>query len=286
MRIILTRGIPASGKTTWAEQYVRKNQNFRNINRDDLRFMLFGRPYKFTKTREKSVTEAQFGLAELFLENGNDVIISDTNLNPKTVNKWKEFAKELRIKVEFQDFMDVSVDECIKRDLNRLDSVGEKVIRRMYDSYMKNTKNQYEGDTSLPNAVIFDIDGTLALMNGRSPFDWDRVKEDSLNIPVFEMYRLYKDAGYKIIILSGRDGVCKELTEEWLEENGITYDEFYIRDEGNTEKDSIIKERIFDNYIGNRYNVCMVVDDRPQVCRMWRQKGLFLSQIADPYDEF
>ena len=45
LKIIITRGIPGSGKTTWAKDVVKENSNYIRINRDDLRIMLIGKWY-------------------------------------------------------------------------------------------------------------------------------------------------------------------------------------------------------------------------------------------------
>ena len=84
-----------------------------------------------------------------------------------------------------------------------------------------------------------------------------------------------------IIVLTGRDGSCKQLTIDWLTDNGIVYDEIYTRAEGDERKDSIIKRELFDNHIRGRYNVEFVLDDRNQVVEMWRQMGLKCLQVAE-----
>ena len=136
---------------------------------------------------------------------------------------------------------------------------------------------KYTPPEGKPKAFIFDVDGTLAKMNNRSPFDWLRVKEDLLNIPVFNVYKALRPS-YKIIIFTGRDGVCADLTLEWLKENGIEFDVFKSRPEGNTEKDSIVKTAMF-NEIKDQYEICGIFDDRDQVVRMWRSLGLTCFQV-------
>jgi predicted kinase len=282
MRIVLTRGLPASGKSTWTNSYLKKNPDYRNVNRDDLRNMVFGVPYKFSKEREKAVTAAQEDLAKMYLDQGKSVIVSDTNLNPKAVNRWKDIGAAYKAPVDFQDFTDVSPQECIKRDLKRANSVGSEVIMRMYNSYLKPEMRQYVPDQELPGAVLYDLDGTLALMDGkRSPYDWSKVGVDSVDPHVKEALLMYREKGYKIILLSGRDGICKGDTMVWLRDNEIPYDEFFIRPEGNSENDAIIKERIFWEDIAPKYNVGLSFDDRNRVVDMWRSIGLKCFQCAD-----
>lgn len=136
----------------------------------------------------------------------------------------------------------------------------------------------YEFDINNPSAFIFDIDGTLAERKGRGPYHWARVKNDSVKECVKEILMCLRNRGHKIIIFTGRDGCCEDLTKEWLEENQIPYDHFDIRPEGNTEKDSIVKKRMFDK-IKDKYAVLGVFDDRDQVVEMWRSLGLQCFQV-------
>ena len=130
-------------------------------------------------------------------------------------------------------------------------------------------------------AVIFDIDGTVALMNGqRSPYDWHKVEINDLNTPVYEAYKAYKAQGFKIIFCTGRDGSCEQETKNWLAEYGFEYDDFYMRPEGDMRKDSIIKKEFLGNILA-KYYVLFVMDDRKQVVDMWRSEGLACFQVAD-----
>lgn len=133
----------------------------------------------------------------------------------------------------------------------------------------------------MKKAIIVDIDGTLAKMNGRSPFEWMRVGEDLPNEPICNLVRSLQRSGHTIIIFSGRDECCKELTLQWLLQNEIYYEEIYMRPEGNNEKDAIIKKRLYDQFISHRYDIEFVLDDRDQVVDMWRnQIGLTCLQVA------
>src|SRR5689334_11363711 len=98
----------------------------------------------------------------------------------------------------------------------------------------------------LQRCYIFDIDGTLAIRGDRSPFEWNKVGLDKPNESVVSTYRLLYYGASEMsayaplfFIFSGRDSVCREETEKWLDELFITYDELYMRAEGDTRKDSI-----------------------------------------------
>jgi len=275
-KIYLTKGLPASGKTTWAEDAVLiSDGTIININKDDLREMLHAN--KSTKYRESFVILAQEALTKLAFEKGHDVIWSDTNLNPIHEKR----ARALSDCVEIVDFTHVSVNECISRDRNRAKSVGEKAIREQYNKWLRKAPVLLEQDETKPKAIIVDLDGTLAHMSGRSPFEWHRVGEDSCDETVAEIVRLHNDVGYKILIVSGRDSVCKDISEKWLDDNNIPNDFIFMRPEGDSRKDSIIKLELFNNYIRGNWNVKFVLDDRRQVVDVWRDLGLKCLQVAE-----
>jgi|SaaInlStandDraft_4_1057021.scaffolds.fasta_scaffold38035_2 predicted kinase len=280
-RVIVTTGLPASGKTTWVNEYVKKHPEFRNINRDNIREMLFGKPYKFSKQREKDVTRTQLLIAQRAIDDGNSVVISDTNLNPKTFNKWKKFAADNAIEFNVQSFNHVSAKTCIERDLVRPNSVGEKVIMGMYSRYIAGNRQQYTGTPGMPKAIQVDIDGTLAHNNGaRGWYEWHRVGEDSLDLVIAEMVRKYHNDRYSIILLSGRDAVCRPETEKWLVDHKVPYDALYMRSEGNCDADHDTKERLFWEYVAPRYDVKFILDDRNQVVDRWREMGMKCLQVA------
>lgn len=278
-QVLILKGLPASGKTTFAKQWQKSGGKVKRINKDDLRGMLDDG--KWSGTNEKFIIKARDALIMLALEEGCHVVVDDTNLDPKHEEHIRELVKG-QAEVKVQTFFDASVEECIKRDLKRSKSVGEKVIKEMYGKYLEPKPELYAPDPALPPAIICDIDGTLAKMGDRSPFDWAKVSVDAIHEHVKELINMYwLNKGVKVILVSGRDGSCKEQTEKWLDNNYISYNELYMREAGNTENDAIIKRRIFDEYIRDKYRVLFVLDDRDRVVKMWRSLGLKCLQVAD-----
>lgn len=276
-KIILTKGLPASGKTTWAKQMLKDNPGqYKRINKDDLRAMLDDG--KWSKGNEKFILETRDHLIAEALKKGKHVIVDDTNLHSKHKNHIWRIASENDAIVEVKDFTDVPLDMCIFRDQKRENPVGEKVIRDMYEQFLKSETEKYVPDTSLQPAYIFDIDGTLAKMCDRGPYDWDKVGTDHLNENVAQVLQELKEAGSEILVFTGRDGVCEKETIQWLTDNEVWYTEFRIRPEGNIEKDSVIKRRFFDE-LSTKYCIKGVFDDRNQVVDMWRDLGLQCYQV-------
>jgi len=281
-KLILTKGLPASGKTTWAnEQVVGSNGKIINVNKDDLRAMLHAG--KGSKYRESFVIEVQETLTKLAFEAGHDVIWSDTNLNPIHENR----ARTLSDCVEIVDFTDVSLEKCIMRDHLRANPVGEKAIRDQYNKWLRKEPELLVQDESLPEVAVFDMDGTLTLgPHNRSPYEWHKVGQDKVNEMVKHLVLTQKASARDILIVSGRDSVCRSETIQWLEDNDIPYDKLFMRAQGDSRPDDVIKEEIIDREILPNYNIKIWVDDRLKVCRMIHRKGLPLLRVGDPEANF
>jgi predicted kinase len=275
--LMMLRGLPASGKSTYAKATVL-DSNWKRVNKDDLRAMIDNG--QWSKSNEKKILEARDLLIELYINSGYNVIVDDTNLHPKHEVELKNLANKLNATFSVRDFP-IDVEEAIKRDLARPVSVGEKVIRGMYNQFLAPKPEVYNPDSSLPKATIVDIDGTLAINNsGRSPFHWNRVNEDDVNEPVADYVR-HRIKNSNVLIVSGRDSVCRDLTIKWLYENNIPFNALFMRQQGDNRKDSIIKKEIFDNFIKDKYNIELVLDDRNQVVEMWRSLGLTVWQVNE-----
>ena len=280
LKLILTKGLPASGKTTWAREYIQKHPETANICKDDLRLQLSG-----TNKREKRIIKVRDLLTEHYFEQSYSVIWSDTNLNPVHLRRATELATQYQAELVLKDFTDVSLAECIRRDSIRSNSIGQVAIEQMYYDYLHLPEPSPAIDPLLPNCYLVDIDGTLAINHTRSPFAWDRVHEDALNPAVaMTIEKLGQDTN--IILLSGRSSVCYDLTVAWLKQYQINYTDLFMRPANDQRPDDVLKSELYDVNIRDRYNVIGVIDDRPKVCRMWRSLGLNVFQVGNPDYEF
>lgn len=125
-----------------------------------------------------------------------------------------------------------------------------------------------------------DIDGTLAHMHDRSPYDWSKVGNDMVDIPIAWLTSiLFRSVS--VILVSGRDASCHKETQDWLAKNSICYTKLIMRKEGDNRPDEVVKEEIFNEHIRGNYNVRFVLDDRNKVVDMWRQLGLKCLQVAE-----
>lgn len=272
-KVILLKGLPASGKSTWAkEQVLKGNGKVKRINKDELRSMLDSSVH--SKDRESMITSVRDDLARKFLREGKDVIIDDTNFHPKHEEALRWIATETASGFEVKEFP-VLVTEAILRDATRPKPVGPKVIMGMFDQSVRKT---YKFDPSKKDAIIVDIDGTLAHADGRSPYDYTKVSEDKHDAIIRDLVLRYRPS-HSILIVSGRESSCRAATEAWLTDNLIPYNGLFMRAEGDKRCDTIVKEEIFNNYIDPTYNVHFALDDRNRVVDMWREKGIKVLQV-------
>jgi predicted kinase len=296
-KVYFLKGLPGSGKSTWAKKFqteqARRGRVIKRINKDDLRSMIDNSVH--SKEREKFILELRNSIMRTCLINGYDVIIDDTNFHPKHEEAIRNIVECDFKNVDFEivDFTDVSLQTCIQRDAIRENSVGRAVIMDMYNRYLKQTPMEVQYDPSLPDCIICDVDGTLALHETRKAFDYWKAGEDRLNTPVADLVtdiQHHREEHYQkihTIIVTGRENLCDEdgwtisdITQRWLGDNEIHFDDIYIRKQGDHRPDYEVKKEIYDTHIKGKYNVLYVIDDRKQVIDMWRTEGLTVLDVA------
>lgn len=293
-KLLLCCGVSGSGKSTYAKELV--SQGWGEVNRDEWRFKLFTNgekdwsKYKFTKEREKLVTEYCNSTFDGWVSLGANIVVSNTNLNQIDHNYWRAKAEEVGYDFEVKYFP-ILLEEALKRDQKRgALSVGREVLFKQWQKWLEITNyKRYVPDTSKPKVFIVDIDGTIALTNGRSHYDFsEKVTTDKLRQDVMEMIESFcytKDAS--IILLSGRDDICRQDTINWLNFWRVDYLELHMRKNGDNRSDRLIKEEIFWEHIEPRFNVLAAFDDRPRIVRLWKDIGIpLVVDVCKTYEEF
>lgn len=296
--LFVTRGLPASGKTTWARSWVAGDPAQRaRVNKDDLRAMVDDGVFVKGVT-ESRILAIQAAAIQSLLAKGIDVIADNTHLPARSIRDMHALALKTGAHFEVIDFTDVDLETCIAADAGRDRPVGEDVIQDMHRRYLKGKSlpldiplapsrqnsawTPYEPPEDGVDAIIVDIDGTVALMRDRGPFDWPKVGNDIPNQPVIDVVRTLFDAGCEVIFVSGRSDACFPETCKWLDKHvGRIYSELHMRKDGDWRKDTIVKYEIFNEYIRHDFNVRGVFDDRNSVVEMWRDIGLTVFQVAD-----
>ena len=276
-RVLILVGLPASGKSTFAKNLLDTEKGrWVRVNKDLLREMAHNS--NWSSSNEKFVLMLRDQIIIAALDEGKNVIVDDTNFEAKHITHITALVKG-KAGVEVDDsFLNTSLEDCIKRDLKRPNSVGKDVIIGMYQKYITKPASPPPYDPTLPKAIIVDMDGTLALLNGRHPFNAFTCDLDLPNIPVLETVHR-SQVEVEVLIVSGRTDDCLPQTKKWLEKYGVTYKVIHMRKTGDQRKDSIIKEEIYQQYINGKYNIQLVLDDRQQVVEMWRSLGLTVFQV-------
>lgn len=312
LKVIITKGLPASGKTTFAKEWVANDpENRVRVEKDEIRkdsHLFKSGSYSHKRGDESIVIAERDRQIRQALSSGKSVVSSDTNLVQKHITKITNIAKEHGAEVEVKSFLDVPLSTVIERDSKREDSVGEQVIRRMFHEQVKSMPTFLKYDINLPWVVVTDLDGTLTMgPKNRSPYEWKKVGNDDLNLGlslvlsgIRDLEKHYDSAEIdrilskdpkggksKLFIFSGRDEICRPETEAWLEQYCIDYDELYMRQEGDHRGDDIVKAEMIDKYIKGKYNVLIWFDDRVRVSNMLRDVyGINVAQFGDPNYSF
>ena len=148
----------------------------------------------------------------------------------------------------------------------------------------------------MKNTIIFDLDGTLALIDKRrelstkpnGKIDFDKLHDPSLikydkpNWPVIKIAQLFAEQEFKIVIFSGRSDKTATATLSWLSQSKVPFNKLVMRPHNTMGfvPDEILKKDMLDNHV-DISDIFMVVDDRQKVVAMWRSLGLICIQVAD-----
>lgn len=295
-KAIITIGPSGCGKSTFAKRYVENG--WTEINRDNIRFT--GKPrnyYKYTFNRlfENKVTNTWNQQLKEAIEEGKNIIVSDTNLNPERLQALKDKLVDAGYLVKEQHFQ-VDFEELLKRNYQREGGIPYEVILNQHKRYQNQYNplfKPYEYNPDLPSVYIFDIDGTLAELGDRSPFDMTKVDLDTPIPHVAEIFNgLAYHAGKKIIFFSGRSEDSHGKTVQWLSKHLHIREEYaeenlFMREVGDNRKDFIIKAEMFNNHIRGKCNVICVFDDRKQVIEQcWNVLGVPVVNVGNNLERF
>lgn len=319
-KVLLLSGLPASGKSGYAETWVAEDPRKRvEINYDSLRLQMFGPGHRFNRADEDKMKAQALTLFEIALSDKKDVIVSNTSLTRGARQRWIDAAKKHSVEVELME-INPGIDVCIERDRTRTDGkrVGEAVISRMalFTGF-------YDWKVILGGrmAVVFDVDGTLADTSHRAHFvngsigkcrkcgewfkceaelstctnkgcdgrilsrekDWRSFFRDChLDPPIEPIVNLAKD--------------FKALNYEIIVVSGRPDDECGIKTEDWLRQHEVPYDHLFMRKGGDfredtiikkeilellpKKDIAFVVDDRDSVVAMWRNEGLTCLQAA------
>lgn len=163
-------------------------------------------------------------------------------------------------------------------------------------------------DKAAGGTLFLDVDGTVADLTHRrvyvatKPKNWPAFEktmdQDTPIQHVIDAAMALKDAGWTVVIMTGRGIHNKDVTEDWLQRHGVRYDAIYTRnyerdEDGNIvmkkdgvtpkpdyRRDDLVKYDLLVQARKDGYDPTAVFDDRDQVVRMWRANDIFCVQTA------
>ena len=309
IKIFLTKGAPASGKSTWAKAEIAKDPlNYLRINNDNLRDSFNGSV--FSSDYEKLIRETRNFLIKEGIKRGLNIILDNVNANKRNWEEVCKIAQESNKDIQvLEKLFYVELDELLERNAKREGTarVPDDIVKKFWkdlggkqfkfsnakveiftrrDKAIDRVIEPMKQDKNKERAIICDLDGSIAEISHRSPYNAALCLNDTPHAHVVEAVRLFHKNGYKVIFCSGREDEFRDLTEQWLNTHvGIDY-ELFMRSSKDLRKDSIIKEEIFEAHIKDKYYVRAVIDDRLQVCQLWFRLGLPLFRVGDPSSSF
>lgn len=296
--LVITRGLPGSGKTTWAEAWVLESPaTRRRVNRDSLRRMIHVNAQDSKQDTENAITKTASDLVRAFLRMGLDVVVDDTNLRQRTARNWATLASITGAELVVKDFTDVPLETCAARNAARTGDarIPAHVIETMHAKYIANGPlphptadvaatsewEPHEHTDDLPWAVIVDIDGTIAKCGARDIYDGSKAHLDTPHLDVIGLIDAYRfEHGYEAIVMTGRSEEHREVTEGWIRDYFGNVP-VHMRPAGDKRRDDIVKHELFNKHIRGKYNIAAAFDDRNQVVALWRAMGIRTYQVAE-----
>lgn len=298
-KLIITIGCSNSGKSTYAHsQWLSSPEKIIIVNRDKIRELLFGYTEsnildyyqrKDLNKLEKQVSKYEDTLIHEGLTENKTVIVDATHLDVKYIERYKFWNVTVELK-----FFDITLKEAFARNMCRIRKVDEDIIKKQYNRYIQIRKDfennqgfsslNFVNNSDLEPCYLVDIDGTLAHMIDRNPYDWKKVDEDYADFSVKRVVNsLAQSHKVKVFICTGRDGSCLDKTIKWLDNHNIYYDKIFIRKEGDMRPDWVIKEEIWRQIAKDNF-ITGLIDDRLQVVRRARALGLKVFNVE--YNNF
>lgn len=297
LKCILCKGIPGSGKSTWAKSEVSKDPlHWCRINNDQIRDMINDSIY--SPDMEKFVTKTRNFMIREALSRNINIIIDNLNISKKHFTEVCLIAQSINKDIEVSEkCFYVNLDEAIRRDSLREGKakIGPEIIGKWWKESGKESFSNYQPkieiftknntikqDVNKEHIYIVDIDGTVADLSHRSsPYATHECLDDKPISNVIETIKSLHN-NYKIIFMSGREDKFRDITVQWLNKHvNIDY-ELFMRPTNDVRPDQIIKKELYEKYIKDNYYVVAWFDDRVRVINMLRNDlGLTVFQLND-----
>ncbi len=140
---------------------------------------------------------------------------------------------------------------------------------------------------SLPEAVLFDMDGTLVDVSGIRPLlagpgRFDAFHRASIDCPphqwVVDAANSERAAGRAVLVVTARQAKYRNVTAWWLAIHGVPSEGMWMRATNDSRPDHVVKAEILAK-IRQRYVVVGAWDDRPEVVALWESEGIPVTVV-------
>lgn len=296
--IFVMKGCPGSGKSTWAHNRMLVSSGMiKRISNDDLRSCLdFG---VWSKENELHIKHVREMLLKDLISRQYDIIIDNVHAGTQHFDRYLKIVEEANEDYVIEEVpIYCDLETAKQRDSLRPTPVGPDVVTKWWKALGKESFADYvprkvvfqkkdyriEQNKNLPRAVICDLDGSLALIGNRNPYDASTSDQDEVNVPVSKAVYAAWLAGAHVIFMSGRPRKYEEPTRKFIAKCFLDLDiqyDLYMRANDDYRKDADVKEELFKAHVLPKYRVDYVIDDRNSVVRRWRQLGLTCLQVAE-----
>lgn len=142
MRILLLmRGSPGCGKSTWIEQNGLKPYT---LSADDIRLlcqsplMQVDGNYAISQANDNVTWKTLFNLLEVRMQKGEFTVIDATNSKTSEMNRYKNMCETYKYRMYCVDFTDIPIGEVKRRNSLRepLKRVPDEIIDKMYSRFI------------------------------------------------------------------------------------------------------------------------------------------------------
>ena len=130
-KLIILVGIPGSGKSTYANKYLRK-KNTLVLSSDSIRKQVFGDAN--AQYNNKLIFSILFKRARSKLKQGLNVVIDATNISSSIRKETLSYFADLDLQ-KIATVFNAPIEVCISRDKNRTRSAGEQVVLKLAGKY-------------------------------------------------------------------------------------------------------------------------------------------------------
>lgn len=298
-KLLILQGIPASGKSTYAHNWVAEDPTHRvRYNWDDRRNSM-GPYWVLERENTSFLKKDRDFFLNFWMEKGWDIVIDNMNLNPKDIEYYEQLvvnhnASNNNYIIEYKLFS-TPVEECIRRDSMRSNPIGEKTIKQIWNRYKhgiileeqrKFSESILSNNNGKPFAIIVDLDATIALNLQGRPFYGDgcaeKIHEDT---PIYPIIHIIENYNGQVIFLTGREGTpeIRKETINWVKKNVCLSSEpiFIFRPIGDYSPGVECKKKTYLEQIKPFYNIEFVLEDNSKVVKMYRDLNLLVLQPND-----